>query len=662
MSYVTPWEAQPLTAIGLPRLGPKSAEKLARADIVHVGDLLALLPRTYLDYSAVTAIEKLRLDQPLHIRGRILSLRTGRTAKQKIGFLELLIDDGTGTLRAVFFNQSYLRKRLQKGQTLSLFGKVRFDRAGHTMTNPQFTEAEASGEIQPVYRQIQGLRSNQIAAWVNALLPHVEEPTLPANASAWAQLPSRRAALTAVHRPADPQNLPNRRLPEHPAIQRLILDEFFVFQQRLHHWVRRIHQRDHPQIQVPPHSLRQFTAALPFSLTDDQRQCVETLATQLQSQQRIHHLIQGDVGCGKTVVGLAMARVFGDAGWQSALLCPTSVLAQQHVRTAQQLLGDQLPVFGLRSDMPTAEQQAVLAKLAAGEPLLVIGTHRLFQADVAYAKLGLVMVDEQHRFGVNQRRAMLKKGTAPHYLAFSATPIPRSLALTLYGELDLLQIRQKPAGRQPVTTRIKRRDNHRDVLAFIKTRLRMGEGAYWVVPAIDDQDDLPNVAATLAGFQKNSLRDFRIGQIHGRMDKDALVQTMDRFRRGLLDLVVATTVVEVGVDIPHATVMVVDGAEHFGLSQLHQLRGRIGRADKPGACFFLVAGPPSAAVKRRMQFLENHHDGFAIAEFDLGERGAGQLLGMRQSGDADFRIGDPWLHRDIMASARQVTRVKVQEA
>ena len=651
------WEALNLKDVRIPGFGARSREKLAAAGIHTVADLLAFLPREYLDYSEISAIASAPMEVPVHIRGTVISKKVSITHNKKIPVLEILVDDGGGTLRVVWYNQPFLNSRISKGLTGSFFGKIRFEKLGRTMNGPRFElEEELTAEIQSIYRQIQGLKSSQLQAWINLLLAQMPEAdSLPAEWCRALSLPTRRQAFRLLHNPPDRETIIAIREHNAPARHRLIFEEFYRFQQRIQEVVARRRAQNWIRPAVEREWLDAFIDRLPFSLTGDQASTITGLFAQLERGERLHALVQGDVGCGKTVIGLAIARVFQCADLQTALLCPTSVLARQHYETARALLEPLGVRVALVTARSTREDPSLCDALEQGKIDLAIGTHRLIQADLHFARLALVMVDEQHRFGVDQRAALIKKGETPHYLAFSATPIPRSLALTLFGDVQVLRIREKPAARMPIRTILKKAINRHEVVRFVRTRIARGEQVYWVFPLIDGDEEQQEQSARqmYESFHQDAFRDVPLGLVHGRLKKEELNHEMTLFKQGHYRLLIATTVIEVGVDVPAASVMVVESANRFGLSQLHQLRGRVGRGNREAFCFLMIQGDPNRETLKRMRLLEANDDGFAIAEFDLKERGAGHLLGKKQSGLSAFRFGDPWFDRAWMEKANQ---------
>ncbi len=655
------WEKQKLSAFRLRGMGPKTRAKLAAVGVETALDLIAFLPRDYLDYSRIVPINDAPLDQPVHVRGVVIAKKVGRTFRRRFSVLEILVDDGCGALRIVWYNQPYLHDRLQKGQSLSLFGKIKREKLGRTMSSPRFQiagDGEVEAAVTPVYREVGGIRSDQIRRWIALLLADMpDEEPLPPGISARYGFPRRRAAFQTLHAPGDPETAAAIMTRRSPAWRRLVFEEFRELQMRLRRMAASGQERGHPRIEVGAEWMPAFFASLPFEPTGDQRRVIETLIGELGRGRRLQALIQGDVGCGKTLVALAAAFLFQRAGFQAALMCPTVILARQHAEAARALLGP----LGVRTALLTSRSDdagggELLRAVAAGEVDLAVGAHKLFQDDVRFHNLGLAMIDEQHRFGVDQRKALLRKSrSAAHYLAFTATPIPRSLALAVYGECQTLQIRQKPAGRGRVPTILKKAENRDEIIRFARSRIQRGESVFWVFPLIDEDRDQQEKSA-VAMYETFKRRDFPpewVGLAHGRMDRDALREEMAKFADGRRKILVATTVIEVGVDVPAASIMVIEGADRFGLSQLHQLRGRVGRGAGEAYCFLTLESGASPSAVQRVKTLASSDDGFYIAECDLKERGAGELLGKRQSGLDGFRFGDPWRDRELMEMARE---------
>jgi ATP-dependent DNA helicase RecG len=539
-----------------------------------------------------------------------------------------------------------------------LFGQVEVWRGHMQLTSPEHeileqedAETIHTGRVVPVYERAGVMTprlQRRLVYEVLQRLPALVEDPLPEELRAALNLPDRRPSLRDSHfPPADaPVDLLNAFRTR--AQVRLIFEEFFLFQFGLA--ARRRAGRDEIKpftVRVDDRIRRAAAAILPFRLTVGQKAGLKDIVEDMQRPSPMNRLLQGDVGSGKTVVAALSALVAMENGLQAALMVPTEILAEQHLATLRQLLSpSRFEIALLTGALPLAERRAVLAGVASGRVQLVIGTHALMQEDVRFARLGLVVIDEQHRFGVVQRAALRAKGLKPDVLVMTATPIPRTLALTLYGDLDVSAIRDKPAGRAPVRTQVEPETRRELVYAEIRTQLGQGRQAYVVYPLVDESEKIDLKAATAMAdhLAQEVFPAFRVGLVHGRMDPEARDRVMRRFVRGEIDLLVATTVVEVGIDVPNASVMIVEHAERFGLSQLHQLRGRVGRGPHPSSCVLLYQPSLSEDGRRRLSAMAETDDGFVIAERDLGLRGPGDLSGTRQSGMPTLRVGD--LRRD----------------
>jgi len=573
--------------------------------------------------------------------------------------------DETGFVHLVFFHArpEYLARVLPEGATRVVSGKLERFGAELQMTHPDHIVTPAEGErlraVEPVYPMTAGLPSKTLLKAVEGALdrlPALPEWIEPSYLKRRGWLPWREALL-AAHRPQSEADL----APEAPARQRLAFDELLANQLALA--LVRAQQRRLPgrRIEGDGRLRQKAVAALPFALTGSQRQALAEIAADMASPSRMLRLLQGDVGSGKTVVALLAMLNAVETGAQAALLAPTEILARQHHKTIAPLAeaaGVELALLTGR-DKGKARSR-LLERLADGQTALAVGTHALFQEDVTFRDLALVVIDEQHRFGVHQRLALAEKGRAADVLVMTATPIPRTLMLTAYGDLDVSRLTEKPAGRQPIDTRTLPLDRLDEVVAAVERAIRQGARVYWVCPLVEESEAIDIAAA--ADRHAHLVRRFgaRVGLVHGRLkgaEKDA---AMVAFAEGRTDILVATTVIEVGVDVPEATVMVIEHAERFGLAQLHQLRGRIGRGTGRSTCLLLYQAPLGETAKARLRIMRETEDGFRIAEEDLRLRGAGELLGTRQSGLPVFRLADLSVHGELLAAARDDARLIVE--
>jgi len=649
-------------------VGPKRAAYLEALGIKTCGDLLSYYPRDYLQYAAESAIQDLKPGELGTARGLIVQTRLIPTRPRRF---EALLEDLNGSTggRCVltWFNPWGIDKQIQPGVKVRVTGKVTSYSGRLQMVQPKYEvigegeeEDKKSARIEAVYAASADLPSPHIARLVmgnlEALLPHVGE-WLPEAHLKERHLLGRQAATRLIHAPvAVKQGTTARRS--------LAYHEFLLHQTAVA--IKRYHHRmGAPAIalRVDDEVDKRIRALLPFELTPAQNRVVETLKKDLGASRPMNRLLQGDVGSGKTVVALyaMLAAVATKAqtgqGHQGALMAPTEILAEQHYATITRLLkGKRVEIALLTGSLSARERGVITRRVAAGEIHLVVGTHALLSQNVQFKNLAVVVIDEQHKFGVEQRSVIRTKsagGTTPHTLVMTATPIPRTLAMTAFGDLDVSVIDELPPGRHPVLTKMTNSGVRREVYEFVAQRLKAGEQAFIVVPAIDDGEmELRSVTSTQQELQSDHLKEFRVGLMHGRMDQEMRQQIMQRFREHQLDALVATTVIEVGVDVPNATVMVIEHAERFGLSQLHQLRGRVGRSDKKSYCL-LVGDMATDNAAERLQAMVKHSSGFKIAEVDLQIRGTGEILGTNQSGQSDFHFADLLFDTQLLSLARR---------
>jgi ATP-dependent DNA helicase RecG len=635
--------------------GPKLSEAAAEIGIESLGDLLRHLPRGYRDRANPVGLGELRLGEEATVEVKVLKVGRARpTRRRRLTVLEAEVGDDTGSAKAIWFNRAWLADRLQPGARLLLRGKL--DKRGLTVSEHELLDGPAAVPpaglhtigIVPVHPASDRLRPQKLREWAWQALPLARsavEP-LPAALRASRGLPGAGDAIAASHFPGSEEEAALAR-------RRLALEELFLYQAALASRRRRRRASRSARPLAPPGELvARWLAWLPFELTGDQRRALGDVDADLTGETPMQRLLMGEVGSGKTVIALyAMLRAVESDG-QAALMAPTETLAEQHFATIASLLGDQgVRVALLTGATPAGERRAALAALVAGEPALAIGTHALIEEGVEFGSLLVSVIDEQHRFGVRQRAALDSKGQgelAPHALHMTATPIPRTLSLTAYGDLDATALHELPRGRRPIRTWVVDESKRAGAYEFLRERLREGRQAYVVCPLVSESDvararvsatrDVQAKAAEAEGkrLAAGELRDFSLAVLHGQMPSPEKAAAMARFAAGELDVLVATSVIEVGIDVPNATVMVVEGAERYGLSQLHQLRGRVGRGEHSSACI-LFGDPESEAARARLEAIANERDGFKLAEIDLGIRGEGELLGTRQHGLPRFR-------------------------
>jgi ATP-dependent DNA helicase RecG len=621
--------------------GPKLAAAAQEMGIANLGDLLRHLPHAYRDRAEPVRLADLRLGEEATVEVEVIRAKVRPTRRRRLTILEADVRDSSGQAKAVWFNRAWLADRLQAGTRLLLHGK--FEKRGINVAEHEFLDsAEEAGlhttGIVPVHPASERLRPQRVREWTWQALPrarHAVEP-MPGRLRRELRLAGAHDALVASHFPADQHAAEAAR-------ERLAFEELFLYQAALvSRRGRRVSGDRGVALPKRGRQVESWLDSLSFELTGDQRRAIDEIDEDLLRRQPMQRLLMGEVGSGKTVVCVyAMLRSI-EAGHQAALMAPTETLAEQHFRTLETLLaGEPVPATLLTSATPPARRRELLDSLTSGQPQLVVGTHALIEEAVEFSSLAVAVVDEQHRFGVRQRAALDAKGPGkrlPHVLHMTATPIPRTLSLTAYGDLDTTALRELPAGRQPITTRVVDEDRRPEAYEFIRARLREGRQAFVVCPLVADSEAVQAKAAEAEAkrLAASELRDFRVALLHGQMSSEQKARAMDAFASGEADVLVATTVIEVGIDVPNATVMLVEGAERFGLSQLHQLRGRVGRGGHRSFCI-LFGDPESDAARARLDAIAEQGDGFALAEVDLSIRGEGEILGTRQHGLPRFR-------------------------
>jgi ATP-dependent DNA helicase RecG len=641
--------------------GPKLSALAERIGISDVGDLLWHAPHGYRDRSNVLTIGELRLGEEATILAEVRSARVRPTRRRNLRIVEASVADQSGATKAVWFNQAWLAERLRPGTRLLLSGKL--DRSGFRVSAHELLHGDGlAGHglhtvgLVPVHSVTDGLSADRVREWVwrSRALARDAIEALPAELRARRRLAGAGDALFAVHFPDDAEAASAAR-------ERLAFEELFLHQVALASR-RRGRERTRPGVPLePPGELsRSWLDSLPFTLTDGQRTACAEIDADLASGRPMQRLLMGEVGSGKTAVALyAMLRAV-EGGQQAALMAPTETLAEQHAQTVDLLLaGSTIPFTLITGSTRAASRRDALARLATGELALVVGTHALIEPDVEFARLALCVVDEQHRFGVRQRAALDAKGpggAAPHTLHMTATPIPRTLSLTAYGDLDTTVLRELPAGRRPVKTWVVGEEKRPGAYEFVRERLREGRQAFFVCPLVEGSEKVEAKAAAKEAerLAAGELRDFDVALLHGQMHARDKALAMERFTSGAADVLVATSVIEVGIDVPNATVMVVEGAERYGLSQLHQLRGRVGRGAEESYCI-LFGDPASETARRRLDAIATERDGFKLAEVDLTLRGEGEILGTRQSGLPRFRVAELPDDTELLVEARRET-------
>ena len=664
-------------------VGPQRAELLAQRGIHTLEDLLGYLPFRYEDRIHFSKVKDIQPNGVYTIRARVLSGQAVRGMRGRDAIYHLLVqDEAGGLLPCKFFHGGYLEGRLKPGQLLILHGKAEIDKlrpARLEMINPQIEvlsseelDSTEVGRIVPIYEAIGTFGSRQIRRAMYAavrLVDHRMPDVLPEALCARLGYPSRGEALIHTHFPEPGESLDALNTFRSPAQQRLIFEEFFLYQLSLALDRKATRKENAIPFRLREDAVREaLKRILPFKPTTAQKRVLAEIAADLEKPFPMNRLLQGDVGSGKTIIALQAAVIAIENGTQAALMAPTEILAVQHFLSARRILAKagyrvELLVSGLKA----AEKSAALERIRTGEAQLVIGTHALIEDNVAFARLGFVAIDEQHRFGVLQRKRLMDKaaahGHAPHVLVLTATPIPRTLSLTLYGDLDVSVLDELPPGRTPIVTRMTTQQHLPGVWEFLRREVAAGHQAYIVYPVIEESK--LELKAAMEEYERLSREVFpklKLGLLHGRLSSDEKEEVMQRFRKNEVQILVATTVVEVGVDVPNATVMVIEHAERFGLSQLHQLRGRIGRGAQKSHCilvapFRMTVGRSAAAkedvARARLETMVRTSNGFEIAETDLLLRGPGEFFGTRQAGNLGFHIANPLRDKELLELARR---------
>ncbi|MEW5940849.1 MAG: ATP-dependent DNA helicase RecG, partial [Chloroflexota bacterium] len=616
-------------------VGPRHAQTLGQLGMSTLGDMLYYFPRRYEDYSQLKPIKNLWVNEIVTVIGAVQSVGTRPVKGGKLQLTEAVITDGTGALRLTWFNQPWIANRMRIGDNIAASGKLTQALGRLVMTNPDFEPVEAehlhTNRIVPIYpltaritqKWLRGLMNQVVTYWAPALVDHLPDSI------------RTSAGLFALGRAVGQAHFPDSQVDLKRARERLAFDEIFFLQMGVLSQKRDWQAATARRFETSDEWLGARVAGLPFTLTNAQTRALDEIRRDLNSGRPMNRLLQGDVGSGKTVVAALAAAMVNQSGAQAAIMAPTSILAEQHFRNFTDLLAG-TNVRILVGDTPESEKAEIREGLANGTIQVIVGTHALIEDPVTFKDLQLAVIDEQHRFGVEQRAALRNKGTTPHLLVMTATPIPRSLALTLYGDLDLSVMDEMPAGRQPIETYVLRPQELERAFSLIRSQIKDGRQAFIIYPLVEESEKMDNLKAATEEHEKLQTEIFpelKLGLLHGRMKPDEKDRVMADFRDKKYDMLVSTTVVEVGVDVPNATVMLVEGANRFGLAQLHQLRGRVGRGAAQSYCL-LVPDHEDAVENERLQAMAETNDGFILADRDLQQRGPGEFLGTRQAGFA----------------------------
>lgn len=643
-------------------IGKRMEEKLQRLGINTVEDLISFYPRKYQDWTRITPMDALEVDKEVVVYGKIIDIRETKL-RSRLSLITIVISDGQGAINLNYFNQPWKKQSFEKSQWVLAYGKVEYQYTKYQISNAEVEmvsprEIKSFQKLVPVYPLTEGIRLVQMQKFIVNALENVSGlvEDLPEQVLIKYHLMGRKQAIKSMHFPKDWGLYRQARY-------RLAFEELFFMQVGI--WLLRKKRESYGiGIKCEPSKelVRKIIRSLPFTLTQDQKKAFMDIENDMEALVPMHRLIQGDVGSGKTIVAaLALAKII-ENGYQGALMAPTEILAQQHFQTFSFLFKNSgIQIELLTGQTKAAEKKKILENVVNGDTDILLGTHALLQEQVVFSNLGLVVTDEQHRFGVKQRQRLETKGVSPHILVMTATPIPRTMALSVYGDLDVSSIRELPKGRESVSTYAIANDMLQRVYNFMKKEMQVGHQVYIVCPLVEESEkaDLAAAVSVYEELKSHQFSSFRLGLVHGRMksqDKECIMQD---FVNGKIQLLVATSVIEVGINVPNATIMFVYGAERFGLSQLHQLRGRVGRGHSKSYCI-LYTNNNNDIVQFRMKLMTSIQDGFTLAEKDLLLRGSGEFFGTRQHGIPDFKVANVVKDLPILEKAREAARYSVE--
>jgi ATP-dependent DNA helicase RecG len=634
-------------------VGERRSEQFDRLGITSLGDLIRFFPRNYEDWTNIVKIQDAPYNQPCCIKATALGNPVENYIRKGLTLYKFSVSDGSATMKITIFNNKYAAAKIKAGSEYLFFGQVGGNFTVREMASPLIEHSSGGQRIRPIYRQTEGLNTRYIETCVSRALEildkELDNDPLPADLRKKYKLCTRRFAIENIHFPKNTEAI-------NIARTRLVFEELLILQLGLLKLKSR--SRSANTITITQNFTQDFISLLPFNLTDAQKRTLNECISDMQGKYPMSRLVQGDVGSGKTAVAAGAAFTIIKNGYQAALMAPTEILAEQHATSLSALLNKSgIRVGLLTGSLATVERRKTLEALSTGEIDLVVGTHALLSDGVEFQKLGLVITDEQHRFGVAQRAKLAAKGTNPHMLVMSATPIPRSLALILYGDLDVSVLDQLPPGRTPVETYAIKSSIRERAFNYIKKHIAEGRQAYIVCPLVENGEESDLVSATeyVKKLAEGSFKGYKLGLLHGRMKSSEKEEIMNLFVRNEISVLVSTTVIEVGVDVPNAAIIVIENAERFGLAQLHQLRGRVGRGQYKSTCI-LISDAQNEETIRRLKIMCSTNDGFKIADEDLKLRGPGDFFGNRQHGLPDLKISDLKSDMSILRTAQSAAR------